>query len=340
MGRLSRPLDSKAVKAADDEFYANHPEFVKDGKRIPLSDTDPSQAALRKEWVELYKKHGGKEEGKKEKLPAKKPDDPVQPCPKPCSCTITSQTVATSPANRARTRIGVGEEIELTVSPGPATWEITSGTGKLSPKSGTKVTYTADDKAGSVTITATKPDCSCTIILTIVEPSSWTMKRQPSTNLKHTNGRPDCGWKGIMYVHPDDVNFYRVETREKDSQAVATGSYATFNGVKHGNYPPPDNASVWFAITRHSETDGSTDDAPDDIYSGDPGTGATGAAPPFKIGKMHFPITIQWRVAGSGTIHDFPVIRQEHEIFDNGRCESRKGGLTEHAMHSDPTSTP
>lgn len=86
MGRLSRPLNSDAIKAADDEFYAKHPEFVKDGKRIPLSDTDPSQAALRKEWVELYKKHGGKEEGD-EKPPAKKPDNPAEPCP---NCTPSS----------------------------------------------------------------------------------------------------------------------------------------------------------------------------------------------------------------------------------------------------------
>lgn len=81
MGRLSRPLNSDAVKAADDEFYAKHPELVKEGKRIPLSATDPSQAGLRQEWVELYKKHGGKEEDDTNKPPAKKPADPVQPCP-------------------------------------------------------------------------------------------------------------------------------------------------------------------------------------------------------------------------------------------------------------------
>ncbi|MFN8660230.1 MAG: hypothetical protein U0105_28090, partial [Candidatus Obscuribacterales bacterium] len=84
MSRLKRPLNAEAVKKADDEFYANHPELVKDGKRIPLSASDPAQAALREEWVNLYKKHGGEEEGKKEeekKPPAKKPADPVQPCP-------------------------------------------------------------------------------------------------------------------------------------------------------------------------------------------------------------------------------------------------------------------
>jgi type VI secretion system secreted protein VgrG len=259
------------------------------------------------------------------------------------ACTLSSQTVATSPANRARKKIGVGEEVKLTVKGNPATWTLASGTGTLSPAAGAQasVKFTADDKAGSVTIKAVGSGCSCSnsITLTIVKPSDWTMKRQPNTKLKHTKGWPDCGWKGIMYVHPDDVNFYRIETREKDSLSVADGSYTDFNGVYHGNYPLPDQASVWFAITRHSETDGSTDDAPDEIYSGYTGEAATGKAPPFKVGKMHFPITIQWRITGGATIHDFPIIRQEHEIFTTGKCESRKGGLTEKTEYNDPTST-
>jgi hypothetical protein len=91
---------------------------------------------------------------------------PTQSCATPSgSCTITSLTIATSPLNRARTKIGVGEEVELTVNPGPATWAITSGSGTLNPSSGsnTKVTFTAGDTAGSVTITATGSGCSCMI---------------------------------------------------------------------------------------------------------------------------------------------------------------------------------
>jgi hypothetical protein len=143
-----------------------------------------------------------------------------------------------------------------------------------------------------------------------------------------------------MYVHPNDVNFYRIETREKDSQYVGTGSYSSYNGSYHGSYPLPDRASDWFPITRHSETDGSTDDVPDLIDTGDPGARVTGATPPFKVGSGYFPITIQWKVVGSGTIHDFRVVRQEDEIFADGRCESRKGGNTERTMSSDPDSTP
>jgi type VI secretion system secreted protein VgrG len=257
-----------------------------------------------------------------------------------CSgCTITSQTVATSPADRARTRIGVGEEVRLTVNPGPATWSITSGTGSLNPTRGshTTVTYTADDTAGSVTITATGSGCSCTITFTVVAPSNTTMEKAPGTNLRHTNGRPDCGWKGKQWIHPDDVNFYNIERREVDSNAVCTGSYMPFNNVLHGNYPG--GYGSWFGIDTHDPAKGSRAAMTDNIYSGDPGAGATGAAPPFNVGTMYFPIVYQWRV-GTGTAHNFPAIRQEHEIFANGRCESRKGGNTESTMYNDPTSTP
>jgi len=260
-------------------------------------------------------------------------------CPTPC--TITSETVATSPANRARTRIGVGEEVDLTVSPGPATWAITAGSGQLSPSTGShaKVRFTADDAAGTVTITATGSGCSCTIIFTIVEPSGWTMIQQPGTHLKHVAGRPNCGWKGIAFFHPDDVNFYRMEDRELDSLSVATGCYnPSHHGKYHGNYAPPDRASGWFPMTRHT-ANGTTDDGPDEIYSGYPPTSATGAAPPFTAGKYYWPITWQWRVVGSSNIHNFPVVRQEHEIFPDGKCESRKGGHTEHCMYNDAASS-
>lgn len=252
---------------------------------------------------------------------------------------ITSETKAQYPTNRTRTKVGVGEEVYLTVSPGPATWKIVSGKGKLSPAgSQTKVKFTAPEKKSTVVIEATAAGGTCSITFTVVEPSSWIMKKQKGTNLNHTQGRPDCGWKGIMYVRPKDVNFYRIETREKDSQFVGHGSYSGFTGDYHGGYPLPDRASAWFPIVHYSETLGSTDNAPDEIYTGDPGEAATGKAPPFTAGDGYFPITIQWRVI-AGTIRDFAATNQEAEIFADGKCESRKGSHTEHTMHNDPTST-
>ena len=262
------------------------------------------------------------------------------------ACTLTSQTIATSPANRARTKIGVGEEVELTVKGNPATWKITSGTGTLSPNTGTrsKVTFTADDKAGSTTITATGSGCSCvnTITFKIEQPSNWTMKRKPGTNLRHTHNRPSCGWHGIMYIHPNDVNFYRVQARELDSQYVGTGSYSGDTGDWHGSYPPPDRASEWVPITmtNHTDADGSKLDAEDNIDTGDGDPALTGTIPPFNVGAGHFDIVFQWKVRGSANLHSFASVRQEDEIFSTGRCESRKGGNTEFTMWDDPTSTP
>jgi hypothetical protein len=62
-GRAKRPLNKAAVKKADAEFYAKHPEL----KGKPLSANDPKQAALRREWMDLYVKHGGKVENSKGK---------------------------------------------------------------------------------------------------------------------------------------------------------------------------------------------------------------------------------------------------------------------------------
>jgi type VI secretion system secreted protein VgrG len=255
---------------------------------------------------------------------------------------ITSQTVATSPANRARTRIGVGEEVTLTVTPGPATWAITSGGGTLSPAGNqTTTTFTAADKTETVVITATGATGTASITFSVTEPTSWTQKRQPGTNVGHWKvGRPQCGWKGLQYAHPNDVNFYRVEWREMDSQFVANGSYMPFNGDYHGRYPPPDRGSPWFPLTHHTDADGSTDNAPDNVNTGDTGPAATGAAPPFNPGYGYFPITQQWRVGGTGAIHTFPVVLQEAEVFADGRCESRKGGNIERTMYSDPVSNP
>ena len=66
------------------------------------------------------------------------------------NCAVTSETVATSPADRTRTRISTGEEVELTTNKGPATWT-SAGGGTLTPSSGShsSVRFKADDTAAN-----------------------------------------------------------------------------------------------------------------------------------------------------------------------------------------------
>src|SRR5579859_2182677 len=60
MGRLQRPLDPKAVEAADDNLYEAHGSdprpnalYDADGNQIPLDGSDP---ALNQEWEAQYYK--------------------------------------------------------------------------------------------------------------------------------------------------------------------------------------------------------------------------------------------------------------------------------------------
>ena len=258
------------------------------------------------------------------------------------TCTIASQTFKSSPADRARTKVGVGEEVTITVTGNAATWEIDTG-GTISPNTGTQnsVTFTAGGDAASATITATGDGCGCvnTITFDIVEPDSMTMRRKGSTN-EHNNPQPDCGWTAFAYIHPNDVNFYRVQVREMDSQAVCTGCYNAppFPGAYHGNYPLPDRASPWLGMSSHSETRGSKVNGEDHVYSGFPSAANVGTAPPFTTGNYYWPMTWQWRVRGIWRRHDFPHFRQRHSIDAAGRCTSSKAGHSESCLYSDPTS--
>jgi hypothetical protein len=62
--RAKQPLNVKAVTAADDIFYARHPELVKNGKRISLDPSNPKHWTLQSEWMDLYLANGGELEGK------------------------------------------------------------------------------------------------------------------------------------------------------------------------------------------------------------------------------------------------------------------------------------
>jgi hypothetical protein len=211
----------------------------------------------------------------------------------------------------------------------------------MSATSGSSIKFTAGDKNESVTINAAGSHGSCSITFQVIIPTSMSMKRKSGTNLKHQNGRPDCGWLGTIFVHPNDVNFYRVEIREKDSQAITSGAYNVFRGVWHGNYPPPNRVSSWVPLVKHSDSDGSSvgNSISDNIYSGDPG-GAAGNNPPFTVGTMYFDMTWQWRVVAGRNIKNFPAFRQSHEITAAGLCKSSKAGHSEQCNYSDPTSTP
>ncbi|MGA2329324.1 MAG: hypothetical protein ABSH05_23940 [Bryobacteraceae bacterium] len=248
------------------------------------------------------------------------------------TCTITSQTAVTVPADRTRTTIGVGEDVYLTCSEGGVTWTV-SGEAVLSGTSGASVTLRAGRNAGSVTATATGPCCTCSITFTVIAPASTFMDRSPGYFLKHHHGRPDCGFFGQFFLRPDTVSFKNLEVREKNSHCTANGFYLPFNNCTH--QPATQTESGWFTMSDCRAGQGTPANLNDKIYSGD--TGKPG--PPFEIGTMTFPIDWEYRVWG-GSATALPHFQQQHQVDAAGQCSTSKGGTTESRVPGDPDGHP
>jgi hypothetical protein len=243
-------------------------------------------------------------------------------------CTITSETVNTSLPNRARTKVGVGEEVTLTFSLGAAEWNV-SGAGSLYPCTGATVTFRAGDSCATAVVTATGSGCTSSITFTVVEPD-MTMIRAPGRGIRHTNGQPDCGFLGQPYLHPDDVSFENVEVRELNSSSVGTGYYRRtgFHNAKH--QPASQDFSAWFTVRGGVAGQGSQVNCLDQIYSGYTGYAA-------EVGSMVFPITWQFRV-GECDARSMPDFEQRHHVDSAGRCTTSKAGNTETTQMADASS--
>jgi hypothetical protein len=251
----------------------------------------------------------------------------------PCPCAnaeITSETVMTEPANRARTRLGVGERVRVTFSLGSATWTLT-GRGRLSSTNGATITYTAPAVSGDVTLTATGSGCNATISFTIVVPDSVHMTRHHPGQVEHTQTFPDIGMLTRIFLGPDDVNFYRVQFLELEIACTATGVHSCHNGS--GHFP---NANGLGATTHVVAGRGTRMNAVDHVYSGH--CGNPWAAP--QVGRMHWPIPWRYRVGNGGAWHRLTRVHQRIRCEATGRLTATKAGASAHAQAGDATSAP
>lgn len=138
-------------------------------------------------------------------------------------CVITSKTRVSVPGTTdGRTRIGVGENVVLTVAPSPATWSIGSGSGDLTPETnGAEAVFTApyaDDTTTVVASTAT--GASCSIQFSTVEPDGLQFYRLSKPGFHHTRNplthTDDIEMYSIVLITPADVSFHNVRIKELD----------------------------------------------------------------------------------------------------------------------------
>jgi hypothetical protein len=153
---------------------------------------------------------------------------------------IVSETYETQLPNRARTRIGVGEAVKLTVDKGPAQWTVAKGMGDVYPEQGTTVKFTAQDQPGKVTVVAKAKGCEASIIFEVVEPSGLIMKRMPGTGKRHFKNTPSTGMITEIWLQPPDVSFKAVHIHEQEAYAVGTDAFKKYceeNQVGHNPNP-------------------------------------------------------------------------------------------------------
>jgi hypothetical protein len=252
------------------------------------------------------------------------PVAPPPPPPPPPPETITSQTAETQPANRARTDIGVGEDVTLTHAPGAAAWSVApAGAGTFSVANGPTTIYTAPDTAQPVTITGG----TATIVFNIIAPTSVTQQRTAGTGVKHSANFPDSGIALTTFLGPDTVNFSRVRWREMDVVGVATpGAYACnpfrtgHCGAGGGGNPCPDNPLSATVVAGLGTQDLPP---PDCAYSGH-----CGGAPPFAPGSVSLNIPYEYRV-GAGVFRQFTTVAQVHTLAaDASTLTTTKAGAS------------
>ncbi len=234
------------------------------------------------------------------------------PTTAPVTLTLTSETEVTQPADRTRTKIGVGERVTLKLTPVGGTWKV-SGPGSVKPKTGSTVVLTASGKAGKIKISVTAQGKTETIEFTVIAPSSV---HQDTVDTEHYDvGVPNAGFHGQVYCGPDDVNFSNITFLEAEIGCKATGSWKKKNGKGHG----PNKTPIGFEDTVVSGK-GTKSLAVDHCWSGYvPGLTLTDWS-----GQMTF--SIPWTYQCAGGKGKIATVLQTTSTSADGTTSTKKAG--------------
>jgi hypothetical protein len=273
-------------------------------------------------------------------LGAPPPDDKVA---------LTSSTVAPQPADHRRTTIGVGEEVELTFTPGVPDWSITTARDGVLKPAGEHARYTAASQAGQETIVARGAHGTATLTFNVIEPDGVFGLLAPCTHMYHVQNTPDTGMVSYFYVLPDTVSFKYIDVREVNSLAHATGVYAEINGTGHMSTNDPNQRGVAIQVSekvvpgRGSLANG--DDLAIVALDMPLGLNFPPLAPPLVPGtvvwlipmeyRVRVPINVtgrQWRPFAGGFRE-----AQVHTLDGTGKLTTTKNGAEIHGMVGDKT---
>ncbi len=229
---------------------------------------------------------------------------------------LTSKTEVRAPANRTRTRLGVGERVVLKVTGGSGNWRASGAV--LSAKTGTVVTMTAPPRPGSVTVSVDVGGTQRSLSFTVIAPSTVRMVVASTEHID--NSLPNAGMHCECYIGPDDVNFGETTNSEDDIRAKASGCWDEFNGAGHGPSPSPntcDAGTVTPGLGTHSP-------GTDHIWSGY----IPQPVPPNGdwSGRMTYDIPWHWQCGSGAGLISHVVHRQVTDAA--GTTTISKGGAS------------
>jgi hypothetical protein len=215
---------------------------------------------------------------------------------------IITQTQATIPADQGRKIVGVGEQVQLTLSPtfgGTVTWACPDGDGSLSAYTGNLVTFFAPDHQSITDIQATYACLTTPFSVTIntVEPDHETGVKY-GADWTFPPGTQGAGMDITVTMQPTSVSFENCEIQEVPGPATGISGYFT-------NFPPAtlshNPTNVWVAVLSSNVEQGVDQAA---LSGFDP-------PPPWSTGGFQWIIPVQWRVRGGSDIGTLRVPRQE-----------------------------
>ena len=237
---------------------------------------------------------------------------------------LTSETVATEPEDQKRRKLGVGEEVNLTLKPSSLpspTWALsgTPGTSTLNPATGITSLLTSGKRACTPTTEVTVLGESVKIDFDVVQPTGETATK--NSDMSFAAGTQGAGMELEITTLPDDVSFYNVEVIEidKGTQNV-TGFFVPFPANSLAHTP---NAN-WIQLSQENQWNDSAS-----FYG-------WGNSTTWANGTYEWAIEVRWRVVGQETGQGEALGNrvQTHTLHDN------TGRSTEDKMNNSSTRTP
>ena len=251
--------------------------------------------------------------------------------PNAAEYTLISQCQATTPTNRARTNLGVGEYVDLSFNP-PAptntTWTTTAG--GLWTNVGSYNYFTAPSNAATATVTATLPGGAQQSISFNVVPPTMNVQATIISNFNYPAFTLGVGMTLNVVLNPTNVSFRRVQIMEVGQDATNMTGYFTNTSLFTSN---PANLLRHNANTNWQFLD-SLNSFRDYAY-----LSITVPILEFSPGSLTWQIPVMWMVGTSGSTNSLGQANQVFTIDANGTMTVTKYGWRETRLLTGAIST-